>query len=451
MMFSGYSSAYLSGYYDRSLVLISILVAILASYSALSLAGRVSEARTPRTKLAWIVGGALAMGSGIWAMHFIGMLAFHLPIAVAYDSWLNGLSWLIAVVVSAIALFVIQRPAMTGGNLSIGAMLMGIGISLMHYTGMAAMQMSPPIHYDPAWFVASVLVGIGASLAALWIGFHFRKINSRLAILAKLASAGVMGLAITGMHYTGMAAAEFAPDSVCLATGSSLGLSNSAIAVIIAVATIVILSITLILSAVDAQLAARNAHHAAVLEATNTHLRNIALYDNLTGLPNRLLLDDRVEQAILHASRSEKHCGLMFVDLDKFKPVNDTFGHNVGDELLKAVAGRMKGSLRKGDTVARTGGDEFIVVLSELDDVKDAGVVGAKVLADLARPFAILGNVVNISCSIGISMYPQDGTNLNELMSRADVAMYQAKKAGRNNCLFFERTMENLAGQNGGA
>ncbi len=431
------------GAYDFKLVALSLAIAIVASYTALDLAGRVN-ATSGRRLSVWLIGGAVSMGTGIWAMHFIGMLAFHLPIAVAYDSWLNALSWLTAVLVSAIALFVVQRPTMTGGNLSIGATVMGIGISLMHYTGMAAMQMSPPISYSPPWFIASVMIGIGASLAALWIAFKFRKVSSRLAIFGRLGSAGVMGLAITGMHYAGMAAAEFAPDSMCLATASSLGISSSAIAVIIAVATAAILSVTLILSAVDAQIAVRNASHAASLEATNTQLRNIALYDHLTGLPNRLLLDDRIEQAILHANRSGKHCGLMFVDLDKFKPVNDTFGHAVGDELLKAVAGRMQHSLRKGDTVARTGGDEFIVVLSELDDAKDAAVVGAKVLADLSRTFAIEGNLLNISCSIGISICPEHGTTLKELMSRADVAMYQAKKAGRNSCLLFERAMENL-------
>jgi diguanylate cyclase (GGDEF)-like protein len=438
------------GAYDFKLVALSLAIAIVASYTALDLAGRVNASSGRRLSV-WLAGGALSMGTGIWAMHFIGMLAFHLPIPVAYDSWLNALSWLIAALVSAIALFVVQRPTMTGGNLSIGATVMGIGISLMHYTGMAAMQMSPPISYSPPWFVASVMIGIGASLAALWIAFKFRKVSSRLAIFGRLGSAGVMGLAITGMHYTGMAAAEFAPDSMCLATGSSLGISSSAIAVIIAVATAAILSVTLILSAVDAQIAVKNASHAATLEATNTQLRNIALYDHLTGLPNRLLLDDRVEQAILHASRSGKHCGLMFVDLDKFKPVNDTFGHQVGDELLRAVAGRMKHSLRKGDTVARSGGDEFIVVLNELDEAKDAAVVGAKVLTDLARPFAIEGHLLNISCSIGISMYPDHGTTLKELMSRADVAMYQAKKAGRNNCLFFEHAMEQLTSPNGHA
>ena len=135
----------MAGAYDFKLVALSLAIAIVASYTALNLAGRVNATSGRRLSL-WLIGGAASMGTGIWAMHFIGMLAFHLPIAVAYDSWLNGLSWLIAVVVSAIALFVIQRPAMTGGNLSIGAMLMGIGISLMHYTGMAAMQMSPPSH-----------------------------------------------------------------------------------------------------------------------------------------------------------------------------------------------------------------------------------------------------------------------------------------------------------------
>jgi NO-binding membrane sensor protein with MHYT domain len=142
------------------------------------------------------------MGTGIWSMHFIGMLAFKLPVPMAYDVPLNTLSWLIAVVVSGIALLVVRRPEMTGGNLSVGAALMGVGIGSMHYTGMAAMQMSPPIVYDPPLFIASIIIAIVASLAALWIAFQLRRKYSGTAILAKLGSALVMGFAITGMHYT---------------------------------------------------------------------------------------------------------------------------------------------------------------------------------------------------------------------------------------------------------
>src|SRR5579872_176833 len=430
--------------YDYKLVALSLAVAIIASYTALDLAGRVSATRGRHSAL-WLLGGAFSMGTGIWSMHFIGMLAFHLAIPIAYDLRLNALSWLIAVVVSGIALFVVRRPSLTGASLGIGAALMGLGISTMHYTGMAAMQMSPPIAYRPSLFVASVLIAIGASLAALWIAFQLRKRNSATAVFAKLGSAAIMGVAITGMHYTGMAAAEFAPDSVCLASGSNFGLSNSGLASLIAVATVSILAITLILSAFDAQLAARNAKHAASLEAANVHLRNIALYDNLTGLPNRLLLEDRIEQAIAHARRAAKPCALMFVDLDNFKPVNDMFGHPVGDELLKAVGGRLTNCLRQGDTVARVGGDEFIVVLSELAQAKDAIVVGEKLLQELARPFVVGQRQLNVTCSVGISIYPTDGASVKELLTCADVAMYQAKKSGRNGYRLFERGMNALA------
>jgi diguanylate cyclase (GGDEF)-like protein len=428
------------GVFDPQLVILSVVVAVIASYTALDLAGRVSESTGPSSWI-WLLGGAFAMGTGIWAMHFIGMLAFHLPVPLAYDVSINVLSWLVAMLVSGIALFVVRRPTLSGGYLSIGAALMGVGISVMHYTGMAAMRMSPPIVYDPALFIASVLIAIAASMAALWIAFQLRRKRPGTAILAKIGSALLMGFAVSGMHYTGMAAAEFAPDSICLVANSGGGLSNHMLAVLVSLGTMSILVITLVISAFDSQLAARAAKHAESLQAANEQLRNIALYDSLTGLPNRLLFDDRIGQAMVRSGRSGKPCALMFVDLDRFKPVNDTFGHRVGDDLLKAVAGRLVNCVRKEDTVARAGGDEFIVVLSELTKREDAALIGGKILEQLSRPFSVERHELEISCSIGISVFPDDGKNLLELVNNADLAMYHAKKAGRNGYRFFAPDM----------
>jgi diguanylate cyclase (GGDEF)-like protein len=430
----------MTGNYDLQLVALSLIVAITASYTALELAGRVSQTQG-KSSWTWLVGGAVSMGGGIWSMHFVGMLAFHLPVAVAYDAATTMLSMAIAIVVSGLALFVVRRPTLTGQNITIGATLMGVGICAMHYTGMYAMQMSPPIEYHPPLFIASVLIAIVASLAALWIAFQLRKKGFGVAFFAKLGSATVMGLAITGMHYTGMAAAQFAPDSICLAIDSTGGIKHDALALTIGITTIFILAITLGLSALDAHFAAHTAKLANSLQAANDQLRDLAMYDSLTGLPNRMLLDDRMEQAASHAERGRKSFALMFVDLDRFKPVNDSFGHRVGDELLKNVAQRLSGSVRKSDTVARTGGDEFVVVLSEIEKPKDAAMVGRKILDELSRPFFIDRHEVNISGSIGISVYPNDGKDVNTLKANADVAMYHAKKDGRNNYRFFVRGM----------
>jgi len=422
----------MTGIYDPALVALSIGVAIVASYTALDLAGRVS-ARQGRTSLLWLLGGALAMGTGIWSMHFIGMLAFVLPIPVAYDNAINALSWLIAVLVSGIALAVVRMPVLSGRNLSMGAALMGVGIASMHYTGMAAMRMSPPIVYDPPLFVASVIIAIGASLAALTIAFHLRRRYSSLAVLAKLGSAGVMGLAIAGMHYTGMAAAHFAQDSICLVTDAGTGIQPGTLAAVIGLATFGLLSVTLIISAFDAH----SARLMNSLATANEQLRSMALYDSLTGVPNRLLLDDRLSHATRRAERNQQCVALLFVDLDRFKPVNDRFGHRIGDELLKAVAGRLTSSVRKEDTVARVGGDEFVLVLGELAKAQDAATVCSKVIHELSRPFHVEGHLLEISCSVGISVYPDDGRDQQSLLIKADVAMYHAKSGGRNGYRFF--------------
>jgi diguanylate cyclase (GGDEF)-like protein len=253
-----------------------------------------------------------------------------------------------------------------------------------------------------------------------------------------------MGFAITGMHYTGMAAARFAPDSVCLAADSTGGAKPATLALIIGVITVFILTITLVISALDAHFAAHSAKLAHALQNANQQLRHMALYDDLTGLPNRVLLEDRLVHSKHHADRCGKPFGIMFIDLDRFKPVNDAFGHGIGDQLLKAVAGRLANCVRKEDTVARTGGDEFVIVLAELDNAADTAVVGRKILSELSRPFFVGSHALNISCSIGVSVYPQDGKDLAALLANADTAMYHAKKEGRNGLRVFVADMRNV-------
>lgn len=166
-----------------------------------------------------------------------------------------------------------------------------------------------------------------------------------------------------------------------------------------------------------------------------------AYHDILTELPNRILFNDRLGLAVIQAKRNETELAVMFVDLDRFKLVNDTLGHVKGDELLQQVAACLKNCLRKGDTLARIGGDEFTVVLPELRDRQDAEIIADKFLESFRRPFLLDGNEVFISASIGIAVYPCDGQSIDELLRHADIAMYHVKAQGKNGHAFYESTM----------
>jgi NO-binding membrane sensor protein with MHYT domain/CheY-like chemotaxis protein/nitrogen-specific signal transduction histidine kinase len=253
----------LTGHYETPLVLISILVAIVASYAALSLAGRVSESRGYAVR-AWIVGGAIAMGSGIWAMHFVGMLAFRLPIPIAYDLPLTLVSLLLPIAASGLALWQVSRAELGLKRLGVSAVLMGLGINAMHYTGMAAMRMEPGIVYDPWLFALSVAIAIAASCLALWIAFRLRH-NVPHVWLPRVGAAIVMGAAIVGMHYTGMAAASFPQDAICMAARG--GVNHDGLALLVVIATFGVLGFALLASLFDARLEA-NARVLAISQAT---------------------------------------------------------------------------------------------------------------------------------------------------------------------------------------
>jgi len=686
--------------YDYRLVTLSVIIAIFASYAALELAGRVTAARS-YARVAWLLGGACAMGAGIWSMHYTGMLAYRLPIPVYYHIPTVALSLLAAIFASFIALFVVSRQQLTTFRVLIGSLLMGAGIATMHYTGMAAMRLSAMHHYHHGLWTLSGVLAVLVSLAALWFTFHFREEKSER--LLKIISSVIMGLAIPVMHYTGMAAVTFMPMNTAPDLSEALDISvlgNSAVIL----ATLVILGTVLLTSLVDRRFSAQarelamsehryellfesNPQPTFVFElstlsflavneaAVNTYgfqtdeflnlklpaldadqgvsemlatshtgipskaqhrrkdgtvfdvelsLRKIswagrpaalllaaditerkrteqlelerrnfletitqnqpledslnhlirllenqlpgsscailltkpgrfgqvtasslsreavtaleglrlediayalgssanareivfikdfigggpenglrewarqlglrscwsapvldpagvlvslilvffredhqpdlqdhsrlemardmasiaikhrrltdrlsyqAQHDALTGLPNRFLLEDRLQQAIAYTNRHDSQLAVLIIDLDGFKYINDTVGHQCGDQVLIEVSRRLRSITRRTDTLARIGGDEFCLVLSDLHKSSDSFQVAHTCLDILRKPLMIAEHEYSISASIGISCYPEHGAEPEQLQQNADTAMYHAKFNGKN-------------------
>ena len=426
----------MAGSYNSWVVALSLLVAILASYTALDLASRIT-ASAGAAAAAWLLGGAFAMGMGIWSMHFIGMLAFSLPIPMAYDVGITIASMLIAIVVSGFALLTVTRNTMSMRRLAAGGVLMGIGICSMHYTGMAAMEVLPGIRYDAMLFAASVVIAIAASTTALWISFTLRsRVTNR--IYARMGSAVIMGVAIVGMHYTGMAAAIFAPDTICLSGPLA---NNNWMAATIAVITFLILCGTLSLSVLDARMESKTAQMATSLQAANAELQHLVVHDTLTKLPNRTLLEDRLQQAVDSCRRDGGQGAVLFLDLDRFKTLNDSLGHFAGDTVLRTVAERLRAAVRQEDTVSRLGGDEFVILLRHVASREGTAEVARKLIREVARPVVLDGHDLRIGASIGISLFPEDGEVAARLIAHADAAMYHVKKTGRSSFAFFTADM----------
>jgi len=426
----------MTGTYNVWLVCLSVFVAVFVSYTALNLAARVANAGSGNAKL-WLTGGAIVMGGGIWSMHFIGMLAFSLPIPLSYGVPMTLGSLAIGIAIAGFALIIASRPRISLPQLVLSSVIMGLGISAMHYSGMSSIQIMPLITYEPKLLFASIVIAIVASFVALGIFRYLSHGRSWRIHAMRVCAAIVMGFAICGMHYTGMAASRFAPDSYCLTATDT---NSSWLALTIALLTLGVLTITIILLVYDAHLH-RSRTHSRQLQKANAQLQHVATHDALTGLPNRVLLADRLEQAIAQAERDSSSFALMMVDLDRFKSINDSLGHQAGDALLVEVTERLRSMLRKVDTLARIGGDEFVIILTATSSSHDIETVIRIIRQRISLPMKLGGLDVQTSSSIGVSIYPHDGTDAQTLLKHADAAMYHAKKMGRNTFQFFAPAM----------
>ncbi|RZL36545.1 MAG: EAL domain-containing protein [Rubrivivax sp.] len=434
--------------FDPAVVVLSYITAVFASYVALNLAQRV---RSPDQALArgWWVAGSLSMGTGIWAMHFVGMLALKLPFEVGYDAFITLLSWLAAVLVSAIALRTAAEDRLTPRRLALGATSMGLGICAMHYTGMAALQLAPGIRWNWTLVAASAAVATGAAAAALCVFFALRRLARRWVLWGQAVASLVMGAAVAGMHYTGMAAAGIDAASVCL-SADSLGGEN--LGVLVASATFALLLLTLFTSALDAHGQRRSQRLQQSLQAATTELNERALRDPLTGLANRQLLDDRISHALARGRRDGAGAALLMLNLDGFKPVNDSFGHAAGDAVLLEVAARLQAQARGHDTLARLGADEFVVLIEGETGEAVLAQIAQRLLDSLALPMSVnlgghgqvsqINQVLRLSASIGIALYSGPDIPSRALIAQADSAAQAVKRGGGNGFAFFEAHMQ---------
>jgi diguanylate cyclase (GGDEF)-like protein len=441
-------AGFLTPSYSAWAVAASFLVATLASFVAINLSLRVRSTRG-MASAAWWLAGALVMGTGIWSMHFVGMQAFQLSIPLGYRGGLTLLSWTAAVAASGVALGLASHGGYRRAHLALGALAMGGGIGAMHYLGMAAIDLTVGIVWNGWLVAASLMVAVAASASALSIFPAIHRLPRAPRPRYQAAAALVMGAAICGMHYTGMAAAHFPAGAVCL---SAKELGGPGLTALVLMASGMLLVSTLFTAILDArlqqtalQLTRSLQESNAKLQHANAELQQRAYADALTGLPNRLLFEDRLNHALLRLERANHHrvedrLAVLFIDLDGFKPVNDSFGHAAGDVILVEAADRLRAQARECDTIARVGGDEFLLLLEDISSTADAIAIARRVLETLTRPFSIEGKDVEISCSIGVVVHPDHGER-DKLVAHADAAMYAAKRAGGNGYVLFEPHM----------
>jgi diguanylate cyclase (GGDEF)-like protein/PAS domain S-box-containing protein len=529
--------------HDWRLVLLAATVCFLASAVAVSLFHR-AQATTGRTRLIWLSLDAAAAGCGIWATHFIAMLAYDPGIGAGYNLGLTILSLLIASLItgvgSGMALAGFSRwPAIVGGA------VVGAGVAAMHYTGMAALELPGSITWSPNLVAASIVLGIVFGALALFYAVRRDDWAHTLTAVALLT------LAIVSMHFTAMGAVLVMPDPTRVADTPSLSPASLAL-VVAGIATIILgmcfvaassdrrskdklrqqkllldtaldnISQGLCMLDADGRIVLFNERYAkmiglpaasltgrslldlfkhrkacgeliddpeelfasVILDAregkSSTRIRetsagralrviaqpmpgggwvatfeditewqqaqaqisHMARHDALTNLPNRTLFREQLEQALRRVTRNEM-VAVLCLDLDRFKGVNDSLGHPIGDELLKEVARRLSACIREGDTVSRLGGDEFAIVLAGAKlQIGEVSALAGRLIEAVGAPCIIQGHQMIIGTSIGISVAPNDGSDPDQLLKNADMALYRAKADGRGAYRFFETGMD---------
>ncbi|UOQ86874.1 bifunctional diguanylate cyclase/phosphodiesterase [Gracilibacillus salinarum] len=399
--------------YNIFLVAISIIIAITASYSALNIAAKISNAEG-KSKLFWLIAGSIVMGAGVWSMHFIGMLAYRSHSMVDYDVLITILSMLASVFSSFLAFFITMPKAINKWKIACGGGVMGAGIVTMHYLGMKAMIMDAEMMYDPGLVTLSVVIALCASYAALLLFVRFR--HDASSTWLKWGAAIIMGIAISGMHYTAMSATTFQMTESHVSHGGTDYAPDTFLLFGVIGTIFLIIMVSWVAMFFDRFV-----------------LEKMAFQDNVTGLANR-------NEMIRYFRKQPigKKIAVLFLDLDQFKAINDTLGHEIGDLLLMEVGAILRKFESHSLRAYRIGGDEFLFI-SEYAEVPWMEKIADDILKEINLPIRVDGNELYVTGSIGIAEGTISDVGHTKLLRTADTAMYIAKRKGKNQyCVYTE-------------
>lgn len=403
--------------HDLRLVVLALLICLIGSAATVQLFNRV-KASAGYSRLGWIVLTAVGTGTMVWATHFVAMMAYRATAPVVLDPILTLLSLLAVICLAVPGLAIAARRRRWGG--AAGGAIIGVGVSVMHYVGMAAYRVDGIVTWEWRYVIASVLLSSG--IAAL--AFHI--LNGR-GNARSVKAIGLFATGVTVLHFTGMAAMSV----VVLRLGEGLSdLTMVALAVTTTVATCIIVGCAAISALIDGQ---------SQTEAY-TRLRRMAMHDGLTDLPNRTSFIEELERRFM-VEGGYPCMAVIMMDLSRFKVVNDTYGHQAGDQLLVALSARMTGMLQPGECIARLGGDEFACVVSYNTADELSGFL-TRLQKALTDTFVFDRFSAAISGNIGVALAVHDGFDADALLAKADLAMYRAKSAHSGEPCFYDSQMD---------
>ncbi|EIM06113.1 diguanylate cyclase/phosphodiesterase with PAS/PAC and MHYT sensor(s) [Planococcus antarcticus DSM 14505] len=463
--------------YNTPLVVASIFPAVLASGIAFAITGRPQVGKTQ------VLAGAVLITTGIVAMHYTGMAAMQMQATIQYDPLLWTLSVVVALAASLLAMFLLHYSRSRLGFFWLkgaSAALMALGVSGMHYIGMAAASFELPNHHtavtnsiDNSYIAYNVGIGMALILMIAILSIRSEtKVKSlsdeydrQFLSVIESATDGIVVTDAKGFvmqwNYGAECLFGYSKDEIThqdvqlIFSKAYQELNLSTTTTDVSGKTIEVMGLKKDGRQFPVELStgywdtAKGGYYSLIIRditdrrATEEKISNLVYLDSLTGLPNRRLFNDRLESTIGQALENGLVLTVLYLDLDQFKLVNDTYGHTTGDQLLMEVADRIKSCITKTDTLARLGGDEFILLLPSADYTK-AGAIAQKIIEVLNDPFLLNNESVFTTPSIGVSLYPADGKDSEMLVKNADIAMYRVKEEGKNHFQFFTSEMNEL-------
>lgn len=408
--------------HDWRYLAIAVAICVIGSVLSMRLFARLRRSHGAR-RMHWLLLAGLVAGGTVWTTHFASMLGYDMPLQRSFDPMLTTLSLVIAVTFTA-AGFMVTARAKLGPLVEVGGAIFGLGIVAMHFVGMGALQLTGTIQWD------RTLVMLSIALAMFFGAVAMNRIARPVTRFCKYGGAAAMVLAIVTLHFTAMGAVTVVPMGGIDVPAQAISDEAMLVAIVVTFALV----LTTGTSAYMIDLHSAN-------EASENY-KHMALHDPLTGLPNRNHLAKRLSEWLERNREDTARIAVLAVDLDRFKDVNDVHGHAAGDAVLRAIAARLGASLAPSEFFARVGGDEFVAVKQDIFMRNEAPRFAARLRAAILEPVIWEGQALSVGCSIGIAMFPEDGTTAEVLTSRADLAMYRAKSLGRDKICAYEATMD---------